>query len=55
VFLPTPHEITRNVYRRDFHAAAARGRTTGEKLWGYFRAVQHLFSVRRGGVTVLWK
>lgn len=55
VFLPTPHEITRTLYRRDFHRAASSGRLWLEKAWGYYRMLWRMATVRRGGMTVLWK
>lgn len=52
--LPSPHDLVRCVYRRDYHTAGAR--LWLEKLWGTYRAVTRLFrGAGHGGVTVLWK
>ena len=54
--LPAPHEVARSIYRRDYHAAAPRGRLWLEKAWGCYRLLTRLWgSRRRGGMTVLWK
>ena len=55
VVLPSPHEVTRTVYRRDFHRQPTRPRLWAERLWGYLRAMQKFGSQRRGGLTILWK
>jgi SAM-dependent methyltransferase len=55
VVLPSPHELTRTVYRRDFHLQPGEWRLRLEKLWGYTRAFQRMGRQRRGGLTVLWK
>jgi SAM-dependent methyltransferase len=53
--LPTPHDINRRLYRRDYHAATAAGRGWLEKLWGYYRATQSLLFTSKGALTILWK
>ena len=55
VVLPPPHELTRTVYRRDFHRQPTGARLWAERLWGYLRAIQRFSSQRRGGLTILWK
>jgi SAM-dependent methyltransferase len=53
--LPSPHDITRSLYRRDYHSSPNRCRLVLEKLWGYYRALSWLISQKRGGLTILWK
>ena len=55
VVLPSPHEVTRTVYRRDFQRQGTGARLRAERLWGYVRALQKFGSQRRGGLTILWK
>jgi SAM-dependent methyltransferase len=55
VVLPSPHELTKTVYRRDFQRQRSSGNLFVEKLWGYFRALKRFTRQRRGGLTVLWK
>jgi SAM-dependent methyltransferase len=55
VVLPSPHELNRTVYRRDFHQHQGALSLWGEKAWGYLRAMQKLATQRRGGLTALWK
>jgi len=53
--LPTPHDINRRLYRRDYHASTAAGRGWLEKLWGYYRAAGSMLFPSKGALTILWK
>ena len=53
--LPTPHDLNRHVYRRDYHASAAANRGWLEKLWGYYRAAGSMLRPRGSALTIMWK
>ncbi len=53
--LPTPHDINRRLYRRDYHASSAAGRGWLEKLWGYYRAAGSMLRQSGGALTIRWK
>jgi SAM-dependent methyltransferase len=53
--LPTPHDLNRRLYRRDYHASSAAGRGWLEKLWGFYRANCSMLRQPGGALTILWK
>ncbi len=56
LFLPSPHDVSRGFYGRDFRRASNRWQLFGEKAWGIYRTITRLFNNgSRGGVTVMWK
>jgi SAM-dependent methyltransferase len=55
LFLPLPHDIGRNVYRRDYLRSASGLRLRAERLWGYLRAASKITRVARSGLVLMWK
>lgn len=55
LFLPSPHEVTKGLYRRDFLCASNAARLILEKCWGYWRVATKFMRAARSGVTVMWK
>jgi SAM-dependent methyltransferase len=54
--LPAPHDLSRSVFRRDYHQARSRLRLRAEQAWGWWRALTRLFGGgQRGGLSILWK
>lgn len=56
IHLPSPHDLTRTLYRRDYHTRPTGLKLLAEKIWGIYRSTTRiLLSGQRGGMTVLWK
>lgn len=56
VSVPTPHELARTLYRRDFlDLGATPGKLWMEKIWGYFRSLHRMTRLQRGALTILLK
>lgn len=56
IHLPSPHDLTRTLYRRDYHTRPTGFKLLTEKIWGIYRATTRILrSGQRGGMSVLWK
>lgn len=53
LFLPTPRDASKNLFRRDFILHPKR--LWIEKLWGYGRLVWKIHRAKTMGLTLLWK
>lgn len=55
IALPTPHDFVKTLYRRDLSRPASTLRLWMERTWAYFRVMTRMRTLRRGGMTILFK
>jgi len=55
LFLPTPHDLARHVYRRDYLRVRGRLGMAAEKAWGCLRAAWMIPRSVRSGMILMWK
>ncbi len=55
LFLPSPHKITKNIYRRDYLRKPGRFAVVLERLWGYFRIAAEVSGASTSRLTIMWK